>query len=315
MRLLLPLAAAALACGSVPASAAIPDPVRAMIDAAIATGDAGKVATVVDIAKATNPDAADAIEALRAGFAESQAKLAAERAEREHESLRQAGLFELWKGRVELGGIRTTGNTDTLGLTGAISLDRKGIDWQHKLALRADLQRSGDTITREKYFAAYEPRYEFSDNLFAYGLAQFERDRFQGFDARYALSGGVGYTVVDSRNLDLSIKAGPALRISETTDGLSDTRLAGLFGLDFDWRITERLKLTQATNAVTETGGAALVFVDSRSTTLNLVTGLEAKVSDRLSTRFSYAVDYDSNPPAGKVNTDSISRFSLVYGF
>ena len=75
------------------------------------------------------------------------------------------------------------------------------------------------------------------------------------------------------------------------------------------------MKLTQATNAVTETGGAALVFVDSRSTTINLVTGLEAKVSDRLSTRFSYAVDYDSNPPVGKVNTDSISRFSVVYGF
>lgn len=315
MRMLLPLAAATLACAPVPASAEIPDPVRAMIDAAIATGDASKVATVIDLAKATNPDAVEEIEALRTEFAARQAKLAEERKIREQQAMAEAGVFELWKGRAEVGGVRTTGNTDTLGLTGAISLDRKGVDWQHRVALRADLQRSGGRVTREKYFASYEPRYEFREDLFAYGLAQFERDRFQGFDARYALSGGVGYTVFDTPDLDLSLKAGPALRISETTDGLSDTRLAGLFGLDLAWRITERLKLTQATNAVTETGGAALVLVDSRSTTVNLVTGLEAKVSDRLSTRFSYAVDYDSNPPAGKVTTDSISRFSLVYGF
>jgi putative salt-induced outer membrane protein len=48
---------------------------------------------------------------------------------------------------------------------------------------------------------------------------------------------------------------------------------------------------------------------------VNLATGLEAKVSDRLSTRLSYAVDYNSNPPAGRGDTDTISRFSLVYGF
>ncbi|MFN3510428.1 MAG: YdiY family protein, partial [Tsuneonella troitsensis] len=150
---------------------------------------------------------------------------------------------------------------------------------------------------------------------FVFGLAQFDSDRFQGYSARYAVSGGLGATVLDTDSVDLSVKAGPALRITRTTDGLEDTRLAGLVGLDFDWRITERLKLTQATNAVTETGGAALVLIDSRSTTVNLLTGLEAKVSDRLSTRFSYAVDYASNPPAGKRTTDTISRFSLVYGF
>ena len=46
-----------------------------------------------------------------------------------------------------------------------------------------------------------------------------------------------------------------------------------------------------------------------------LTTGLEAKVSDGLSTRLSYTVDYDSNPPTGAVSTDTQSRFTLVYGF
>ncbi len=314
MRNALTLSVVLLGIGS-PAAASLPDPVRAMIDAAIATGDVKKVDTIIELAKATNPDEVEVIDALQADFRTQQATLAAKRKEEEERKIRSAGLFDRWKGKGEIGGFRSTGNTDTLGLTGAVALDRKGVDWRHKLNVRVDYQRSGGRTTREKYFAAYEPRYDIHDTMFAYGLAQFESDRFQGYDARYALSGGLGAKLVDSPSLDLSIKAGPALRVTESTDGSNDVRLAGLVGLDFDWRITDRLKLTQTTNAVTETGGAAVAIINSRSTTLNLVTGIEAKVSDRLSTRFSYAIDYNSNPPVGKMTTDTISRFSFVYGF
>ena len=310
-----PILTASLLVTASPLAAALPEPVRAMIDAAIATGDEKKVATVVEIAKATNNADVAEIDALHAAFREQQATLAKDREVAEREAIRNAGMFDLWTGRGEIGGFRSTGNTDTLGLTGAIALDRKGIDWRHKLNTRVDYQRSGGRTTREKVFVAYEPRYDIRDGMFAYGLAQYERDRFQGFDGRYALSGGLGSSLVDTNTLDLSVKAGPALRYTQTTSGRDDLRLAGLLGVDFDWRITDRLKLTQDTNAVTETGGAAVAIIDSRSTTLNLITGLEAKVSERLSTRFSYAVDYDSNPPPGKLNTDTISRFSFVYGF
>lgn len=305
----------ALCLIATPAHAALPDPVRAMIAAAVETGDARKVDTVVELAKATNPSETHEIDALHSAFRAEQARLVSRTAREKEQAIRSAGLFDLWKGRGEIGGNRSTGNTDTLGLSGALTLERKGIDWDHKVTVRADYQRSGGRTSREKLFAAYEPRYDIRDGLFAYGLAQYDRDPFQGYAARYAISGGVGAKLVDSKALDLSLKVGPALRVTRGTDGMSDTRLAGLLGLDVDWRITDRLTLTQDTNAVTETGGAAVVLVDSRSTTLNLITGLEAKVSERLSTRFSYAVDYNSNPPAGRVDTDTISRFSLVYGF
>jgi putative salt-induced outer membrane protein len=306
----------ALCLLAMPAHAALPGPVRAMIAAAVETGDARKVDTVIELAKATNPADAAEIDALRSAFRDDQARLVSRKAREKEQAIRSAGLFDLWKGRGEIGGNRSTGNTDTLGLSGALSLERKGIDWNHKISVRADYQRSGGKTSREKLFAAYEPRYDIHDGMFAYGLAQYDRDPFQGYTARYAISGGVGATLVNSKALDLSLKAGPALRLTRGTDGTTDTRLAGLLGLDLDWRLTDRLTLTQNTNAVTETGGAAaVVLVDSRSTTVNLATGLEAKVSDRLSTRLSYAVDYNSNPLAGRGDTDTISRFSLVYGF
>lgn len=312
----LPLVIAALMSFlAAPAAAALPEPVKAMIDAAIEGGDAKAVGIVIDLAKKTNPGEADAIDQLHAGFVAQQASLASSRRQSEIEAIRSAGLFQQWTGKGEIGAYRSTGNSDVLGLTGALSLDRKGIDWQHKLAIRADYQRSRGRTTREKLFASYEPQFQVRDNLFAYGLAQFERDRFQGFDSRYALSGGIGTKLIDTQTLNLSIKAGPALRITDAIEGPRDTRLAALAGFDFDWAITDRLKLTQNTNAVAEGGGAAVAIIDSRNTTINVITGLEAKVSERLSTRFSYAVDYDSNPLPGKLDTDTTSRFSLVYGF
>ena len=48
-----------------------------MIEAAIATGDAAKVQTVVDLAKQTNPDEAAAIDQIHGTFLARQQELAA----------------------------------------------------------------------------------------------------------------------------------------------------------------------------------------------------------------------------------------------
>ncbi|KPL67724.1 membrane protein [Erythrobacter sp. SG61-1L] len=298
-----------------PALADIPQPVRAMVDAAIATGDAAKVATVIEIAKATNPDDAAELDAIKAGFAHKQHELAQAKAREKEARIRSAGLFENWSGSGEVGASFASGNSDNTGVTLGIELKRKGIEWSHKLRGTLDYQRSNGATTRERYFLSYEPRYQINDGLFAYGLTQYEQDRFQGFAGRYAASGGLGYTVLDGDGVTLATKLGPAFRHTEYLDGSGESRLAVLAGMNFDWRITDRLKLTQDTNMVAETGSEATVIVDSANTTINLVTGLEAKISRRLSTRLSFNLDYNSNPPTDSVSTDTLSRFTLLYGF
>jgi putative salt-induced outer membrane protein len=103
--------------------------------------------------------------------------------------------------------------------------------------------------------------------------------------------------------------------VTEFLDGTSDSRIAALFSAEWDWDIAQNLKLTQAASAVADTGGSATIIVDSSNTTLNLLTGLNAQLSDRLTARLSYNVDYDSNPPAGTENTDTLSRMTLIYDF
>ncbi len=295
--------------------AILPPAVRAMLEAAIATGDPAKVATVAELAKETNPDHADEIAALHKRFQDHKAEEKRLAEAKRLEEIRTAGVFQRWSGEGQIGAFQSSGNNDNIGVSASLKLTRKGIDWTHQLRGTFDFQRSNGLTTREKYFAAYEPQYDIKDGFFTYGLAQYERDKFQGFDARYALSAGVGYDVVKRDGLKLSVKAGPAYRRTEFLDGSAEDRLAGLLGADLNWRVSDWLTFTQSSNAVAETGSSATVIFDSSNTTLNLVSGLKAKVSDRVSTQFTYQLQYDSNPAPGAVTTDTLSRFTLVYGF
>jgi putative salt-induced outer membrane protein len=286
-----------------------------MIDAAIASGNEQTASAVIALAKQTNPDDVAEIDVIEAAYKEQLAAARATKAEAQQAAIRKAGPLDMWKGRGEVGAFRSTGNTDNLGLSLAVTLDRKGVDWTHRLRGTADYQQSNGSTTREQYFASYEPRYQINDGLFAYGLAQYERDEFQGYYGRYALSGGLGYRVVANGAVNLSVKAGPAYRRTDYVIGGAEDSLAALAGIDFNWKINDRLSLTHDANAVAESGGEATVFLDSSNTSLNFVTGLDAKISNRLSTRLSYSLDYNSNPALNSVSTDTLSRFTLVYGF
>ena len=286
-----------------------------MIDAAIASGDAERVEAVVATARAAFPGDAGEIDAIWTQYQADQAEIAAAQAAQEEAELRQAGLFDNWSGEGQIGAFQSSGNTDEFGVTAALALEREGIDWEHRPRLTADYRRLNGATSREQFLARYEPRYQISERLFAYGLAQYERDRRQGYSSRYALSGGIGYKVIDEENMELSVKAGPAYRITQFTDGTSASRLAGLFGADFAWDISDNLKFTQDASSTVETGGEALVIVDSANTSISATTGLEAGLTDALSARLSWTIEYDSNPPAGAVKTDTLSRFTLVYGF
>jgi putative salt-induced outer membrane protein len=296
-----------LACLTIatPAWASLPPPVRAMIDAAIATGDPKTVATVIDLARQTNPDDKAAIDAIAAEYGAQRAQLAAQAEAEKKASIRSAGLFENWTGQGQLGAFRSTGNSSNTGITAGLELNRTGIEWRHKLSAIGDYQRTNGVTTREQFLLAYEPNYQLNERLFIYGLGQYERDRFQGYSSRISASSGIGYRVIKTDEMQLSVKAGPAYRKTSFISGGSDGSLAALGALDFDWQVSEKLKLTQDLSA----------FIQSGNSTFLSTTGLEAGLGGGLSARLAYAVEHDTNPPAGAVKTDTLTRFTLIYGF
>lgn len=287
------------------ALAEVPDPVRAMIDAAIAKGDAPTVRAVMDLARETNPADIDELNAMQAQFEAAEAEKATAAAAQEEADKRNAGLLENWSGQGQLGAFRSTGNTSDTGVTAGVTLERVGVDWRHKLTGLVDYQETNGVTTREQFLAAYEANYDLSDRLYAYGLVQYERDTFQGFSARYSGSGGLGYRIIENDNMQLSVKAGPAYRQTEFVDGTSDSSIAGLAALDFDWQIAENLKLTEDASAFIQSGGNTFVST----------TGLVAGLGSGFSASLSYTVEHETNPPAGAVKTDTLTRATLIYDF
>ncbi len=287
------------------AHAELPAPVRAMIDAALASGDDNTVRTVIDLARTTNPDDASDLDAILAAYETDIAAAEAQTAANQEAEIRNAGLFDNWSGQGQLGAFRSTGNASNTGVTAGLKLERVGIDWRHKLTGLVDYQENNGVTTREQFLAAYEANYNLSDRMFVYGLAQYERDTFQGFSARYSASGGIGYRLIENDAMQLSVKAGPAYRQTQFVGGASDSSIAGLGALDFDWQIAENLKLTQDANA----------FVQSSNNTFVSTTGLTAALGGGLSASLSYTLEHDTDPPLGAVQTDTLSRITIIYDF
>lgn len=300
------LAAAALMFSlCAPAQAALPDPVRAMIDAAIASGKEADVETVARIAKTTHPDEAEAIDLMIADFRQARTKEKEEREAAARTKLEQAKIWQNWKGEGQIGASHSSGNSSSTGVSVGLALNRKGARWDQRLRAQADYQRTAGRTTTERYLAEYEPQLRLGDHAFAYGLGRWERDRMQGYDARWNLSGGLGYKAVVQKDMTLNLKAGPAWRQTEYRSGNNDGELTGLAGLDFGWQMSPSLRLTQVASTI----------VGERTTTTSSLTALNAKLTGALSARVAYSADIDTHPPAGVKNVDTLTRFTLVYGF
>ena len=281
-----------------------PDPdsmapaIRAMLRAAMESGNEAEVLTVAKYAASADPANAEVISEIATQWRDGR-RAAAER------HLREAAFLDLMTGRVELGGFSSTGNTNNIGVTGSAEIRREGAVWRHKVRLLAEYQETARIATREHYLAAYEPNLKIDDRLYAYGAAQFEADRFLGYNQRYSGSLGAGYSAIRKKAMTLDLELGPAYRNTKFTDQTIERNLAARGSLDFDWRLTPGVTFSQDASA----------YVQSANSTLSGKSALSAKLFGPLSAQLSYTVSYESRPVEGRVNTDTTSRASLVYAF
>ncbi|MDP1026455.1 DUF481 domain-containing protein [Sphingomonas sp. KR1UV-12] len=280
------------------AAAMIPESIRAMLDAALEAGNDGEVSTIVKYARAADPVSGDAVLAIAQKWRD-------DRAAAREQVIRQASFLNLWKGRVEVGGFITTGNSDTAGGSVALDAEREGLQWRHKFRARADYQESLNVTTREHYLVAYEPNYKFDDRAYVYGAAQYESDRFFGYSDRVSVSSGFGYTAVKARATQLDVELGPGFRLTSFTDDRHESSLAARGSIDFRWQLVAGLSLRQTASA----------YVERFNSTVTSTTALNAKLLGPLSAALSYNVQYESMPPNGRQTIDTVSRASVVYTF
>ncbi|MFS0770912.1 YdiY family protein [Sphingomonas sp. 1P08PE] len=280
------------------AGAMIPESIRAMLDAALEAGNDGEVSTIVKYARAADPISGDAVLAIAQKWRD-------DRAAAREQVIRQASFLNLWKGRAEVGGFVTTGNSDTAGGSVVLDAEREGLQWRHKFTARADYQENLNVTTRERYLISYGPNFKFDDRAYVYGLGQYESDRFLGYYDRLTISSGFGYSAIKARATQLDIEVGPGYRLTAFTDDRTESSLAARGSIDFRWQLISGLSLRQT----------AAAYVERFNSTVTSTTALNAKLLGPLSAQLSYNVQYESMPPDGRQTTDTVSRAALVYTF
>lgn len=276
----------------------VPPPLKAMLDAAMDSGNEGDVAIIVKYAKAAVPESAETVMKIAAKWSDDRRATA-------QRKLREADFFDLMHTRAELGGYISSGNTENVGLTASVEVKREGVDWRHKLRLQADYQESIGQVTRERYLAAYEPNWKLGDRTYLYGAAQFESDRFSGFTSRFSLSAGAGYSAIKRPGMKLDLELGPAYRATRLITDLNERNVAARGSLDFDWQLTRGITVRQNASA----------YVQDANSTVSTKSALLAKLIGPLSAQLSYTLQYESTPPVGRQTTDTTSRAALVVDF
>ncbi|WP_010545561.1 DUF481 domain-containing protein [Sphingomonas elodea] len=276
----------------------IPPTIKAMLDAAMSSGNEADVAVIVKYAKTADPASAPLVARIAGDWRSKRREVA-------QQALREARFLQLVKGHIELGGYVTTGNSENIGVTATAEVKREGIEWRHKLRVQADFQESLGVTTRERYLAAYEPNWKFDSRAYMYGAAQYESDRFSGFGDRVSLSSGAGYSAIKNSTIKLDLELGPAYRYTRFIGAPAENNIAARGSVDFAWKLSRGMSVTQTASA----------YIEKDNSTVASKSALLARLIGPLSAQLSYTVQYESAPPIGRVTTDTTSRAALVLDF
>ena len=92
---------------------------------------------------------------------------------------------------------------------------------------------------------------------------------------------------------------------TDFTDRTMQGSLAARGSMELNWTLFSGLTATQSASG----------YWERYNSTIRSVSAIEAKLLGPLSARLSYTLQYESEPPAGRVTTDTTSRASLVYAF
>lgn len=211
-----------------------------------------------------------------------------------------------WKGKGEAGFVMARGNTETETLNAKLELSSERDRWKHSAFLAALSAADDAATTAERYEARWQSDYKLTDRTYAFGGLRYEKDRFSGFDYQASASTGLGYNLIDTERTRLSIQGGVGYRLSEdalTGEDLDEVIFRGDIG--FEHQLTETTKVIDK----------FIIEAGSENTFVGNDIALEVKINDTFALSLGYGVRYNSDPPPGLENTDTLTTVNLVYAF
>ena len=210
-----------------------------------------------------------------------------------------------WSGTAALGILATSGNSDTTNANLALGVNYDRERWHHEAQFAAAGADTDGVSTAERYKAGYKARWDITERDFLFGLVDWEKDKFSGYDQQISEAFGYGRRVINNEKHVLNVEIGAGLKQSDLRDGTSEDGAILHLGSDFAWTISPTATFNQ--NLVIEK--------DSENTFIESVSALKANLIQQIALVFSYTVKNNSDVPAGSDKTDTFTAISLEYGF
>ncbi|SMF17976.1 DUF481 domain-containing protein [Desulfovibrio gilichinskyi] len=145
--------------------------------------------------------------------------------------------------------------------------------------------------------------------IFVTGSGQIQQDQFQDLKLRSLVGTGLGYQFFDSKELALSVEAGPAYVWEDYSTNDSKDYLAGKWGINFNWWVfTDHLNLFHNQMGFISLENSKHWIWQSQS-------GIMFPIVKRFFGAFQYNYDWTNDPVPGKKQDDSRLMFNLGYSF
>lgn len=213
---------------------------------------------------------------------------------------------EGWRGKGELGFVKTSGNTETSTLNLALEFVYEKEKWRHTLSGTMLKSKKSGTTDAERWTAGIQSDYKFSEKSYLFGAFRYDSDKFAGFDPVTTISAGYGRQLIETEKHFLLGEVGAGYRSQENTlTGEKDKGAIFRGRLDYRWHITK----------TTEFGNLFLVEAGSDNTFLQNDTSLSVAINKAFAIKLAYQYRHNTDPPLGSDSTDTQFTTNLVYNF
>lgn len=208
-------------------------------------------------------------------------------------------------GRIALGYLATSGNSESENLSLNFGGDYHGEIWHHALEGRAVRASTSGVTTAEAYGLSWQSDRDFGEKSYIYARGAWDKDKFSGYDQQIREIVGYGRHFIDSERHELNGEAGIGLRQSDLRDGTTEDESIVRLSMDYTFQLSETAEFKQ------------LLGIESGSdnTYTETVTSLSADVWSNLAVVLSYTIKRNSDVPVGTVKKDTFTSIALEYSF
>lgn len=211
-----------------------------------------------------------------------------------------------WSGKANAGLVVSTGNAKNSNLNLGLNVNYDKQRWRHAIAASTYFAENNGAQTAERYALSHKVDYSTSANGFVFNFLSYDSDEFATIDSRIADVVGYGRNLISTDKHNLEAEVGVGYRQTKFTGNVPDSEEAvGHLGLNYSGKLTPTTTLTE--NVLVQ-GGSDNVFTES-------ITGLNLKMTEKLSLGLSYTIRNNSDAPAGIEKTDTVTSINLIAGF